>query len=315
MAHEITETDHMVSANNVVPWHGLGTVLDGNLSAAQAIDAAKLSWEVEQEPLYDGDMNVIASHQINRRSDTKDILGIVSSTWTPVQNTFLVELAEALGQANLDFQPVIETAGSLRGGRIVWAMIKTSERTFADSAHREYLLLSNCHAGTRAVRGTLTDVRVVCNNTLSAAEAASSHLMVSHTKNVEQRLKEAVDLLSWTNDATDATFAIYEALAAKRIEKDRLSRIFTGIATKRLARVGSKAADKVVEEFMDLYENGTGNSGETAFDALNAVTEWVDHRREYRESDRTAESRMEFTTFGGFGRYTKKFAMEVLAEA
>ena len=62
---------------------------------------------------------------------------------------------------------------------------------------------------------------------------------------------------------------------------------------------------------MDLYENGTGNSGKTAFDALNAVTEWVDHRRGYRGD----EARMELTTFGGCGRYTKRLAIKVLAEA
>ena len=56
MAHEITANDHMVSGSNVTPWHGLGTIVAGNLTAAEAVKAAKLDWDVSQEPVFDGDM-------------------------------------------------------------------------------------------------------------------------------------------------------------------------------------------------------------------------------------------------------------------
>src|SRR5208283_3965196 len=40
MSHELTATDYMVSASNLTPWHGLGVVLPGNLTAADALRAA-----------------------------------------------------------------------------------------------------------------------------------------------------------------------------------------------------------------------------------------------------------------------------------
>ncbi len=222
MAHEITSSDHMVSANNVTPWHRLGTIVAGLPTATEALTAAKLAWQVVQEPVFDGDMKQVAAYQLNRRSDNREVLGIVPKGWQPVQNERLLEIAEALAQVDSDYRPVIETAGSLRGGRIVWALVKIGERQFADSEHRSYLLLSNGHDGMRAVTGRLTDVRVVCANTLKMAETDAARLYVTHARGVDVRLKNAIETIGWANATTRATFAIYEALAATKITADHV---------------------------------------------------------------------------------------------
>jgi len=313
MSHEITEQDSMVSGMGKTPWHGLGTVVEGRLSALEALELANLHWKVNQEPIYTEDMELITTHQLNRRSDTGTILGIVGKDWTPIQNTFLVEIAEALGQAGTDFKPVIETAGSLKGGRIVWALITTSERYFADSDHRSYLLLSNGHDGSRAVRGTMTDVRVVCNNTLTCAETQKSSLFVRHTKNVAVRLQDAIELLGWANDATDATFAIYEALAKAPIHVDYLVKnIYTPIVEKHCGwKEDSDRIPEAVDQMVYLFRNGKGNEGKTAFDALNGLTDWVDHQRAFAESDSMQEVKFLYTT-QGHGATIKRQGAKVL---
>jgi phage/plasmid-like protein (TIGR03299 family) len=300
MAHELTATDYMVSASNKTPWHGLGAILPGNLTATQALEAARLNWTVEQEPVFDSDMKNIVTHQFNRRSDTREILGVVSKGWQPVQNDRLLEIAEALAQVdNVDFRPVIETAGSLKGGRVVWALVKTGERVFADSQHKTYLLLSNGHDGLRAVRGTLTDTRVVCANTLRLAESGLSSLYVSHARGVETRMRSAIDALGWANDATRATFSIYEALAAAPVNVDAAT------ATFRKLILGSSPANPIpkrhaeaIDEMTDLFRKGPGNSGSNAFDVLNAVTDWVDHHKNFRDDEGKAERRFLYSSLG-----------------
>jgi len=312
MAHEITNTEGMVSGMGIVPWHGLGTVIEGRLSGAAAIEAANLGWEVRQEPVYDGDMVEIPTHQINRRSDNGHVLGVVSKDWTPVQNTFLVEIAEALAQSGMTYEAVVETAGSLRGGRIVWALISTGLRQFYGSDHKAYLLLSNSHDGSRAVRGTMTDVRVVCNNTLTFAEASRASLMVRHSKNVQQNLNRAIGLLGWANDATDATFAIYDALAATAMNVDRVLPVYQRLVTEHLGfKEDSPRIGETVDEMIDLFRSGAGNEGRTAFDALTGVTDWVDHHRKYNKGDDVEERRFLYSTLGG-GAEIKKAAMKLL---
>jgi len=312
MSHEITESDSMVSGMGKTPWHGLGTVVEGRLSASEAIIAANLTWEVKQEPIFDGDMVEVPSHIINRRSDNGEILGIVGKDWRPIQNTFLVEVAEALGQVESDYKPVIETCGSLRGGRIVWALITTGERHFADSNHKSFMVLSNGHDGSRAVRGTLTDVRVVCNNTLSYAENQQSALFVRHSKNVSVRLQDAIALLGWANESTEATFAIYRALAETKLDADTAFKVFNNIATYHCG--WTEESPRIVEatdQMMHLFRNGAGNGGVTAFDALNGVTDWVDHQRVFAEGEDMQERKFMYST-SGQGATIKRKAVKML---
>lgn len=309
MAHEIYSNDSMVSAKNVTPWHGLGTVLkDDGLTALIALTAAKLNWTVEQESVFDGDMVQIEGSQLNRRSDDRTILGIVNDGWTPVQNSELLEIAEALGQVDGEsFKPVIETAGSLRGGRIVWALIQTGQRNFHGSDHKAYMLLSNGHTAGRGLRGTATDVRVVCNNTLTCAERADSALFLTHTAGIKDRLDSAIKLLKWGNDSLDATFAIYRALAAAKVNADQAVEFFASLLPPVEVQ---PSAPRVVGEMFNLFRHGAGNEGKTAFDAVNAVTDWVDHSKGYRDDAGAGERRFLNSTMSGDGDRLKRAALK-----
>ncbi len=298
MSHELTSDDHMVSANNVTPWHRLGTVVAGLPTAQEALTAARLNWQIVQEPIFDGDMKSIPSHRLNRRDDSREVIGVVPKGWQPVQNERLLEIAEALAQVDGDYRPVIETAGSLSGGRIVWALVRIGERQFADSPHRSYLLLSNGHDGTRAVTGRLTDVRVVCANTLKMAETDASRLYVTHARGVAARLATAIETIGWANEATRATFAIYEALAKTKVAIDQARLTFRGLLTDDRDQLtpGELTAIDVMTE---LFRSGRGNTGTTAFDVVNAVTDWVDHVKVYRSDERTDERRFINSNLGG----------------
>lgn len=305
MAHELTASDHMVSGSNVTPWHGLGTIVAGQLSAADALQAARLDWQVTQEDVFDGDMIKVPEYRLNRRSDNRAPLGIVPATWTPIQNDRVLEIAEALVQLDgRDFQPVIETAGSLQGGKIVWALVKTGERCFAGSDHASYLLLSNGHDGRRALKGTLTDTRVVCANTLRFAETTQSQLFVTHGRGVEARVQTAIETLGWANDATRATFAIFESLAAVSLSADRAVDYFRQLVKKPTEKMTPQAT-ATVDHLLQLFQTGAGNEGRTVFDALNAVTDWVDHCRAFRDTGNVAERRFVFAALGGPGDQLK----------
>lgn len=308
MAHMMESNDSMVSGSNVTPWHGLGTVTIGQVSAQEALEKAKLNWTVEHGEVFDSDMTKLDGYKLNRRSDDKTVLSVVPNSWTALQNSELLEIAESLGQIDgLDYKPVIETAGSLKGGKIVWALIQTNQRTFADSLHKQYLLLTNGHYIGRGVRGTLTDTRVVCWNTLSAAESAKESLFVTHTRNVKQRIAAAIETLGWANDSTNATFAIYDALATTHITPDAAVEFFAELFPDKEEM---PSAPVIVGEMLDLFRNGKGNDGKTLFSAVNAVTDWVDHVREFRDGEGIAERRFMYANMGGEGDRMKRQAFK-----
>ena len=69
----------MFSGGNVVPWHGLGTVVAGLLTSAEAIKAAHLDWTVEKRNLTTSDGKLLKDWVATVRTDTNDPLGIVST--------------------------------------------------------------------------------------------------------------------------------------------------------------------------------------------------------------------------------------------
>jgi hypothetical protein len=75
MPSEILENDFMFSGRGIVPWHEIGVVLDGVLTSEEAIKAAKLTWTVEQSPVYTAAnwASAIPGYVANVRSDTKEV--------------------------------------------------------------------------------------------------------------------------------------------------------------------------------------------------------------------------------------------------
>jgi phage/plasmid-like protein (TIGR03299 family) len=86
----------------------------------------------------------------------------------------------------------LEVAGAIKGGKRIWALANVNREAVVlqDDAVRGYLLLSTSFDGTAATVGQFTSIRVVCNNTLSAAdgEDAPSRVTLTHGAEFDQSL-------------------------------------------------------------------------------------------------------------------------------
>ena len=193
----ITETDGMAYVGRR-PWHGLGTYVEGQaMTAAQAIEAANLDWEVVTEPVYrpwgslrSPDFKQIEGKRAIVRKDTDEVFGVFSDGFTPAQNLTCFDLIDAFtgsGEAS------IHTVGSLFGGRRVWMLCKLQGDYRLDNGEKleSFILLDNSHDGTAALRMRLTSVRVVCSNTLGAATSNRAAFAARHTSGLMARVNEA----------------------------------------------------------------------------------------------------------------------------
>ncbi len=310
MAHELemTSAGAAMFFKGETPWHGLGTKLEGEIKSADAIKAAGLDWKVGLKDLYtvageDRMPETLVTHKATFRETDGKILGVVGPTWKPLQNVEVFNFFDTFVEAK---QAAYETAGSLRGGTRIWVLAALGGDPIsivpkADDTIRKFLLLSNSHDGTLAVRVALTPIRVVCANTLAMAhnDDATSMIKIRHHGNVQDALGKVSEIINTVNAKFEATAEQYRALAATSCTEDTLKKYVNLVfATKKrtieLAQVygdltntnevsAEDLRSRIYPKIAELFETGQGNAVDgvrgTLWAGYNAITEYLTHTR------------------------------------
>ena len=264
------------------PWHNLGREVTGNLSVNEAINAAGLNWSVALKDLQTVAGEAV-THKASYRTDTGAILGVVGPQYTLLQNQDAFNWFSPFVTSG---EAAFETAGSLRDGRRVWALAKINRdpmKIVGDDVVEKYILLSNSHDGSMAVRVGFTPIRVVCENTLTMSinNSKSSLIRLSHTKNVVDNLEEIREVMNVANASFESTAEQYRGLAQKNINSSDLEK-YVRIVFGCEDTTGERKS-RVLEPITNLFENGRGNNlagvRGTYWAAYNAITEYVQYDR------------------------------------
>lgn len=199
MAHQFSSG---VFCYNKPAWHRLGVVVDGTLSAREAFRVARADFQVAGRPVFDADMQPIPGYQAITRLDTCRPLSVMTETYTPIQNESLIRIAEALHEdINMDAVCVLSD-----GKKITFtARIRGAEGDVVPGdLVQQYLIGCTSHDGSIPFQLLFSPIRVVCQNTLSAALGLAGQqryrgnsIRIRHTKNADsliQRLPELVDV-------------------------------------------------------------------------------------------------------------------------
>ena len=171
------------------PWHGLGTVVESAPSSKEALELAGLDWQVHQKDISVLWGRTIPGYKANVRDTDGVVLGVVTDKYRVVQNEDAFAFTDELLGEGVKY----ETAGSLNGGKKVWILARLP-REYVISGERisPYLVFSNTHDGSGAIRVAITPIRVVCNNTLNLALArAERSFSMFHTGNINEKFEEA----------------------------------------------------------------------------------------------------------------------------
>lgn len=270
-------------------WHKLGTVLTQPPTTAQAIVEAGLDWQVLEETF---DLEFLAGEskiQYKRliRDYDQKVLGTVPSNYVPLQNCEAFRWFDSLlDRGGLE----LEAAGSLKNGQRIWILAKltNTEATIRDGDRvRPYLLLHNTHDGSTAVWIQFTPVRVVCWNTLSGATRnrfgdveQQKAICIPHAASIRQQLDKVKHLIDLTHQEFQYSIEEYQAMLNQEMSPDLLQDYLENIKVymRRVLRLKSKEVEEALQQFMLNFQQGSGNRGQTLWDAYNAVTEWIDHQ-------------------------------------
>jgi phage/plasmid-like protein (TIGR03299 family) len=290
---------------NEVPWHGLGASLPITADLDQWREAAGLKWALESSPVkYQVDGIVrqfeMEDRKVIYRNDTKAPLSVMSSGYQVVQPETIVEFfRDLIGDAGYQ----METMGSLRGGRTIWALANTEKvaTIMGQDRLKAYLMLATSCDGSMATVAQFTSVRVVCNNTLefSLNGQAGGRLSVPHSTVFKP---EAVrNQLLQGGKAFDNFIENADALAHRKVSKTEAVEFFINLLgieevenVNDLSEVSDAGKVKRVAELYSLFEKGVGQqtrSAEgTAWGLVNAATRFYDHEVRARSNDNRLNS-------------------------
>jgi phage/plasmid-like protein (TIGR03299 family) len=297
------------------PWHGIGEKISDeswyDLGVVKQLSG--LNWTVELEPMFLKDGRKVDCRQASVRSTDKSILGTVGPRYTPLQNDKAFEFFRPFLETK---SAALHTAGSLDEGRRVWILAKlaldSSDIVPGDTVDK-FLLLSNSHDGTLAVRVGFTPVRVVCSNTLAMAHSneASKLIRIRHHKSVEKTLEEVRDVMNVANAEFEATAEQYRALAKRQINREDLEKyikIVLGVDEEEIKTRTRNTIDGII----NLFETGKGANipgvRGTYWGAYNSLTEWLTWERGHN-----TDTRLNSLWFGDSAN-VNKLALETAVE-
>ena len=274
------------------PWHGLGTQVMEAPNSREALKLAGLDWKVVQEPLITGAGDMVDGYKANVRNTDNQVLGVVGDRYRIVQN----EEAFAFTDDLLGYGVRYETAGSLQGGKKVWMLAHMPQEYIIAGEHiSPYLLFSNSHDGSGAVKVAITPIRVVCNNTLNLAlNTAKRSWSAMHTGSIKAKMSEAKHTLGLADEYMTELGKEFEQLR-KRKMSDREVREYIEM----LLPVDEGSSQKQIQNVKRLQEDmkiryydapDLKDVGNNAYRFINAVSDFATHAEPLRKTKNYREN-------------------------
>jgi phage/plasmid-like protein (TIGR03299 family) len=302
MAHELETQNGVASfASFREPaWHGLGTVFTEEKNTVEMLQAANLNgWNVRLEDMetpshLTSDKNYQYVLRTNPTDNSQtDILGVVGERYHVMQNEDLFSFGDNI----LDGGGRWETAGSLKGGRVVFGSLALERETILDPSGvadkiKTYLLINTSHDGSIAIQASITPVRVVCANTLNVAlnrtkkkGGVKQSFKIRHTQTASGKVQIARETLGMANAYMNEFDIMAKSLFATEVNAKMFNDIILAAYPKPEAdsKGAFKKWENKVDVINDIYTGEfNGMIAGNAWGAYNALTERLDWYRSAR---------------------------------
>lgn len=303
-------------------WHNLGTVTGKYQTWAEILAHGGLDFDVIKDQLeYQGVK--VASWGVFRKNHGENgmtLLGNVGEDYKVINHAQGFEMVDALmGTAD---GAHYETAGVLGEGETVWGLADLGLTAYVgDDLQKGYLLFATGHTGNMTYQFRICMERVVCQNTLNIALSQGSQnvFRVKHTRNAQNRIADAHMALERLQGDVQSMERKLQMLATKRVTRESLDKVMLRLFPVKKDAEGkelesSTRRSNIMADILSIYEQNDGDvypeQRGTAYNLLNAVTNYTDHVRS-THGDMRAESAM----FGS-GDKMKTMALDcILAEA
>lgn len=236
----------------------------------------------------------------NIRDFDQSVLGVVTSRYKVVQNKEAFSFTDELLGKGVRY----ETAGSLKDGKRVWILARLPKKyRLVDDKVIPYLVFSNTHDGSGAIKVAMTPIRVVCNNTLNLAlDSASRVWSTKHTGNIEAKMEDAKKTLFMAEHYMSELSKSAVELSKKQMSDAKVNeyiKLLLPIATDA-TEVTENNIIKLREDLKKRYFNAPDlkHVGKNGYRFINAVSDFATHSNPIRRTKNFKENIFQKTMDG-----------------
>jgi len=164
----------------------------------------------------------------------------------------------------------------------------------------KFILLSNSHNGTTAIRVGYTPIRVVCANTMAMAHnnSASKLIRIRHTRSSQKHLEQVRDIMDNINAEFEATADQFRFLASKSFNQADITRyVKTLVGVEKTPDEDIKTRTRnILDDILSRIEGpkqSAANVRGTWWAAYNGYNEYLNYAK-----GRTNDNRIDSLWFG-----------------
>jgi phage/plasmid-like protein (TIGR03299 family) len=279
------------------PLDGVSTPVKKAVTTQEVMRQSNLDWRVEEHDLQTVTGQEVLSHKALTRSDDNSMLGVVGKGFEVLQNAEAFAFCDSLvARGKVEYV----SAGQLGGGKRIFIQCRIvgdngPAEIAKDDIVEPYFLLANGHDGSLAVRSQTTPIRVVCQNTFMMATSKKANhkdcAVIKHTANMQDRLSQSLQMFGWVERNFNTFVQMAKETVSKKITTEaRLRKFFRETfqveESKILDEESNTRLKSREDRLADLFMDGAGQDNKairgTAWAALNAVTQYLDHESNTR---------------------------------
>ncbi len=270
----------------VAPWHGLGVCVENAPCSEEALKLSRLDWNVVQRPIMTDNLTPIPGYKANVRDMDNRVLGVVTDRYRVVQNSEAFAFTDALLGEGVRY----ETAGSLQDGKKIWLLAKLPEKYIIEGEQIEpYLVFSNSHDGSGAIKVAMTPIRVVCQNTLNLALNSAKRIWSTvHVGDLSAKMDEAYSTLQLAEKYMTNLGNEFSNLSRIKLTGSKVLEYIEMLLPmdEQPTDIHRKNIERIREDLKTRYFNAPDleHVGKNAYRFMCAVSDFATHAKPLRET-------------------------------
>lgn len=286
----------------VPTWQAIGKDVSSCNTITEVLETSKLDFDVEKEPLYvhkslEDEQFPLKGLRATVQKGTQNYFGVVNEHYEVCNNSKAFEFIDYVSD-ELKFLK----AGMTHFGKSYVIAALPKIEILGDS-FTPNLIFQNGFNGKIALKAAIVPLRIICQNQFNIAfKEADNAISIKHTKNLNEELVQARQMLKNTNEYLNVLRKKAEYYAGIKVDNLNLEKVFdflfptsddlTGV---QLAHLEAKR-----NEFVNAYNvDDNRNFRGTAWGIINAMSDYMTHYTP-KKTKNSDENKFEKVTFSPF---------------